>query len=510
MRSRLIAASAIVSVIASAAVLGMLSAPSALAQATNPPYLADFPSVDKVMSGMKTADPAESGARQMAAFSWLMQILMQMSGPRQYLSGAAGLTADESKLRLAYNTAFYSIEKSNPKYMLPGGPMRQLQFSLPFRNQIIRQLFPATFPAEYSKAMAQARAGLAQLHQKAVQASQAREAANRPAEQQALDQLRQRFEAQQQEAHMDPQTRQMRRCVTAGRVMAVCVGNGLMGSLMPNVNGLLSSVAPGAVGKEVTGPQMAGVFTGTGWRLEFSGASVALSCQGMVPDSHAYKISFASNRAVLDIANVPRDILLAVNGDTLVGAGPIAVQGRIPEGVHNGYDPLTERSATIYQYLRVTQTCAKPVLGKTSNPGVVGTEQNVLVGMFNNGDTGPPTPAGLRMNGSYVAASGFSVEFFPESVILGCGPDVARAYAYTVVADGRQAAVQVAAPDHPLTLLIKSNNVLDPGSGSYVVEGRRITGQGANGDYAFAPLNATCNLAPLSPGPIPSTPVPTH
>ena len=121
--------------------------------------------------------------------------------------------------------------------------------------------------------------------------------------------------------------------------------------------------------------------------------------------------------------------------------------------------------------------------------------------MFNDGDSGPPTPAGLRMNGSYAANTGFSVEFFPESAILGCGPDVARAYPYTVVADGKQAAIKVAAPA-PLTLQIKSNNALDPGlSGSYQVQGRKITGQDANGDYMFAPLTASCNLAGLSPGP---------
>jgi hypothetical protein len=39
------------------------------AQATNPPYLAEFPSVDAVMNGMKTADPDETASRQMAAFT---------------------------------------------------------------------------------------------------------------------------------------------------------------------------------------------------------------------------------------------------------------------------------------------------------------------------------------------------------------------------------------------------------------------------------------------------------
>ncbi len=457
------------------------------------------------MATMKTADPDETTARLMASFTWLQQMILELSGPRQVQRG--GLTADENRLRQDYNTALYNIQKSNPKYTATGA-MRGLGFSLPFRNELIQKAFPPGFSAEYAKAKAQARQARAQLHQQAVQASEAREAAQRPAEQKALDQFRQQYEAQQQEAHMDPQSRQMRRCVTAGRVLAVCVGNGLMGSVMPNVNGILSAAAPGAVGKEVTGPQMAGVFVGSGWRLEFSEASVALSCEGMIPDSHAYTISFVNNRAALDIASTPKDVLLSVDGNTLAGAAAQAVQGRISLGVTRGYNPQGQ-PVDVYNYQQVTRNCSRPVLNATNSPGAVGAQQNLLVSIFNDGDSGPPTPPGLRMNGTYSAASGFSAQFFPESVILGCGPDVARAYPYTVVADGRQAGIKVSAPDHPLTLPIKPNNQLDPGNGPYLVEGRRITGQDANGDYTFAPRNAACNLAVLSPGPVPSmiTPV---
>ncbi len=307
---------------------------------------------------------------------------------------------------------------------------------------------------------------------------------------------------------VDPQTREMRRCVSSGRVIATCTGNALMGSLMPGVNGILSSVAPTIVGKEVTGPQMAGVFTGAGdWRLEFSEASVALSCQDMIPDSHAYTISFANNRATLDIASTPKDVVLTVDGDTLNGPSAMTVDGRISLGVHRGTD-LYGQPVDVYTYQQVTRNCAKPALAKSNSPGVVGAEKNLAISIFNDGDSGPPTPAGLRMNGTYAASSGFSVEFFPESAILGCGPDAARAYPYTVVADGKQAVIKVAAPA-PLTLQLKPNNALDPGSGPYQVQGRRITGQDNNDDYTFAPLNATCNLALLAPGPVPTMAVPT-
>jgi len=487
---------------------GALMAPSVFAQATNPAYLAEFPSVDNVMQGMKTSDPDESAARQMAAFSWLMQMIVDMAGPRQFVRGpGGGFTADENKLRLDYNTALYNIQKSNPKYGSPLA-MHQLQFSLPFRDQMVKQLFPPTFPADYSKAIAEAKQARTQLHQQAVAKSEAQEQANRPAEQKAMDQLRQQFEAQQQEAHMDPETRAMRRCVAAGRVPATCLGHGLMNSMLGNANQILSSVAPNIVGKEVTGPQIAGVFAGAGgWRLEFTEASVALSCADMTPDSHAYTIAFVNNRAVVTVASSPKDFTLAVNGETMSGPGPVTVDGKVSEGVHDGFDPVTGQPARIYQYRRVTRTCPAPNLStKGAGPGVVDTEKNVLMGFFNDGDTGPPTPPGLRMNGTYIASTGFNVGFFPESAIIGCGTEVARAYPYTVIADGRQAVIKVDAPDHPLMLAIGPNNTLNPGSGPYVVNGRRITGQNDNGDFTFAPNNATCNLAVLAPGTIPGLP----
>ena len=309
----------------------------------------------------------------------------------------------------------------------------------------------------------------------------------------------------------DPQTREMHRCVTAGRLPASCMGNGLMNSLMGGVNSMLSSVAPGVVGKEVTGPQMAGVFAGAGgWRLEFDEASVALSCADMIPDSHAYKLAFVDNRAVITIASTPREVVLTLAGDTLAGAGPVVVDGRLSEGVHDGID-YSGKPVTVYAYRAVTRTCVRPALtSKGAGPGVIDTGKNVLEAMFSDGKTAAPTPPGLRMYGTYAGASGFSVEFFPESAILGCGPDVARAYPYTVIADGRQAAVKVEAPDHPLLFALRPNNTLDPGgSAPYEVQGRRITGQDDNDDFTFAPLNASCNLGVLAPGSVPSTTVAT-
>jgi hypothetical protein len=126
-------------------------------------------------------------------------------------------------------------------------------------------------------------------------------------------------------------------------------------------------------------------------------------------------------------------------------------------------------------------------------------QTDLLKTMF-GGDKGAPTPAGIRMHGIFAASTGFSVEFDPESAILGCGPESARAYPYAVDAGGTGAVVKINAPDHPLTLAFRPDGSLGPGSSvPYQVHGRIVTGQDQNDDFTFAPMEQTCNLAVLNP-----------
>ncbi len=125
-------------------------------------------------------------------------------------------------------------------------------------------------------------------------------------------------------------------------------------------------------------------------------------------------------------------------------------------------------------------------------------ETNLLKTAF-GGDKGPPTPPGIRMKGLFAASTGFSAEFFPESVILGCGPDSARAYPYTVRSEGGHGIIKVDAPDHPLTLTWRTDGSIDAGSGPYQVHGRTIISQTDDGDFTFTPFERTCELAVLTP-----------
>ncbi|MGD0737968.1 MAG: hypothetical protein ABR957_00135 [Terracidiphilus sp.] len=315
--------------------------------------------------------------------------------------------------------------------------------------------------------------------------------------------------------------RALRRCVSSGRPASTCTGNGLLGAFTQ----MVSQMLPGADKKpEQPGPNMAGVFQGTGyWRLDFIDEGVLVNCADLSPNQESYTLDLKNGHATLTIDTTPRPLVLAVHGDgTITGPpGPVTINGVIAAGYVSGaagtgatqkdqygnlYDSAGNRVAgnanngyTRFAPKRVTCPAIN-LTSKGTGVGVQTMETDLLKSMV-GGDKGPPTPAGIRMHGIFAAAStGFSVQFFPESVILGCGPDAARAYPYTVDVGGAGAVVKIAAPDHPLALAFRPDGSLDPGStGAYQVHGRIVTGQDDNDDFTFAPMELTCNLAVLVP-----------
>ena len=316
--------------------------------------------------------------------------------------------------------------------------------------------------------------------------------------------------------------RAMRRCVSSGRLPATCTGNSLLGAF----GQMVGQVLPSAAKEPAPGPEIAGVFEGAGnWRLDFIDGGVLVNCSILAPDQHSYTFEFKNNRAAIVVDTTPKPLVftLGVDGKTMSGPGPVQIDGVVANGYDSGlrdatgkhvdpataigpvYDAnghLTSRSASLGHstFAHTRATCpAQNLSTKGAGVGVQTMQTDLLKSIFNDGDKGPPTPPGIRMHGIFAASTGFSVQFFPESVILGCGPDSARAYPYTVVADGTRAAIKIDAPDHPLALAFGPNGSLDAGAGPYQVHGRVVIGQNDNGDFTFAPLEQTCNLAVLAP-----------
>lgn len=324
----------------------------------------------------------------------------------------------------------------------------------------------------------------------------------------------------QQQAPKTPEQRAITRCITSGRLPATCTGNSLLGAFSQ----MVSQVLPSAAKEPAPGPNMAGVFQGAGnWRLDFIDGGVLVNCSVLSPDQHHYTIEFKTNRASVVIDTTPKPLVLTLGADgTMTGAGPLQIDGVIATGYDSGlrdatgrqvdaatasgpvYDQFGQRASRSANLGHATFTPKRvtcPALNLSSKGAGVGvqTMQTDLLKTVFGGDKGAPTPPGIRMKGIFAASTGFSVQFFPESAILGCGPDAARAYPYTVVADGTKTAIQIAAPDHPLTLAFRAGGSLDAGSGLYQVHGRTVTGQDDNGDFTFAPLEQACNLGVLAP-----------
>ena len=327
------------------------------------------------------------------------------------------------------------------------------------------------------------------------------------------------FPQQQITPPKNAEERAMRRCVSSGRLPATCTGNSLLGAF----GQMVSQVLPGAAKEPAPGPNMAGVFQGAGnWRLDFIDNGVLVNCSDLSPNQENYTLDLKNGHATLTIDTTPKPLVLAVHSDgTITGPpGPVTINGVIAAGYVSGaagtgatqqdqygnlYDAAGNRvagnaNAGYTKFAPRRATCpAINLSSKGAGVGVQTMQTDLLKTMF-GGDKGPPTPPGIRMHGIFAASTGFSVEFHPESVILGCGPDVARAYPYTVVAGGNGAVVKIDASDHPLTLAFKPDGSLDPGSSSpYQVHGRIVTGQNDNDDFTFAPLEQTCNLAVLTP-----------
>jgi hypothetical protein len=347
-----------------------------------------------------------------------------------------------------------------------------------------------------------------------------------------------------------PEERAMARCISSGRLPASCTGNALLGAFSQ----MLTSVLPAdpnasTSSANLAGPKMAGVFEGAGnWRIDFLDEGVLVNCSYLAPDQHFYKLDFKSGHPTITIDTTPKPLVLTLRSDgTIVGPGPFVLDGVVASGssgggttpghmettttaqehtvsrdprvsdqdlsLHPGTLTGTETTySTTSTYVPGTSTPAHttfspkrvtcPALNLSSKGASVGMEtmQTDLLKTMFGGDKGPPTPPGIRMHGIYAASTGFSVQFFPESAVLGCGPDAARAYPYAVIAEGTSAVIHINAPDHPLTLALKPDGSLDPGgSGPYQVHGRTITGQDRNDNMTFAPLEQTCNLAALAP-----------
>jgi hypothetical protein len=343
-----------------------------------------------------------------------------------------------------------------------------------------------------------------------------------------------------------PEQRALARCVEAGRPQTVCMGN----SLMKPFEQVVGSVLPELTKPLPPGPDAAGNFEGAGWRMEFDDRWAVVNCGTLVPEQHEYSVSMRNGQEIITIDTEPKPVVLTVRADgRLVGSGPVTLAGHVVAGYggggttttpghfethdvtthqeltpleaqpHSGESGLTQNGqmydlaqthteleytpgATVntgpqVSYAPKTEACAMPSVSSAgAAPSRIQVAESMLNSLFSD-ESLPKVPAGLRMRGEFGDASGASVEFYPDSAIIGCGEAV-KAVPYSVQVSGGAPVVALKEDSAAYVFTIRPDGTL-AGPGMVLVHGRVITGQNDDG-FTFAPLNASCNFGTLSPG----------
>jgi hypothetical protein len=504
-------------------------------QNMNPPYLSQFPSVDRVKAELKGTDAMDTAARQMGAFWQLQEIIKELSGFRWSRNQ---LTPDEKRLLGEYSGGY---QAASQPYASPPDKAKWYQMHAfyevdeGFRNGLFNRFLSLVLLAEYTKTKGDTRATVQ---------------ANQQAQQQAFKEQQARAQAELQEFLKQQQQpewrRHLTRCVAAGRSESQCFAEELGKSFQD-----LSPVAKNK--PRPAGLSVSGVYAAqSGFSLTFGPSGAVATCKSVSAQAD-YRVQRDGNQVQIRlVAPSPADMLgfgsevleklipknpgvnpnewqgqqiaLPVRSDgKLAGPSTIQVTGPVPVGTKPGIKTVSETDAngitstrsvptTVTVYAPKTEQCPLGVLSPTDKAPLVGSSMSTTfatVFELISGNTDPgasvkqPDP-GLRMNGQYVGQAGFDIEFYPESALISCRQAVV-ARDYTVSINGNRVVVNIQHGGMPIALELRTDGAL-AGSGSIQVNGRLVTGQKERVENAvvvrepvFQATTDACTLGVLTP-----------
>jgi len=466
-----------------------------VAQATDPPYLRDFPTVERVKQAMKVNDPKETALRQIGAFWQLQEILKELSGRREY----RGFTPAEGKLIGEYGVAeYYAAQGADSAFPGPFGRLPKLSDSTPYRYartdprfgvegiDVFKLLTPA-IQAQYDQLAGVDRARVVAKAQadSADRANGGRVVMGQPT----------------QETTGDKEAREIRRCVESGRSESDCLTEGI-GKSFRNWIGLPDLTLPKAVG-----PRLVGTWSGPQkFSVDFIPEVATLHCADLVPLNADYSLALAEGglRLTLAIENTPVVFMLGPEG-RLVGPAGADIKGEIIVGYQQGVRTYSDgRQEPISRPIvnDATRRCAIGALTVASATTAIPSGSSMPATMLNALSGGldklsQEVPTGLRLAGEYGSAEGLDVDFRTEGAVVSCG-EVGTLRQYSVQQRAGQVVVVVQNGASPFTMTLGADGSLS-GSGTVRVDGRRITGKSPNGGFTYAPRSASCELGKLPP-----------
>jgi len=484
------------------------TASTRLSPTPNPPYLAGFPSVDKVKSDVRGANAVDTLARQVATLEQLAGFLrrMQMAPGRAYMQ----FTPDEQQLLAAYNGAASQMADGYTR-TASAADAKTFQ-NLEGKYSL---LDPTTVTSSLALLSPATRAQFDQINRAAGAEAQARaDRINGTVNGQAPPPQPPQSSNASAPGRNDPGTLAARRCLELGGTELECAAKGLSIGFDDltgiHLNALLAADTP-------RGIRIGGTFkTTSGEMLGFDEKVVNVaSCGKLVPQSRAYSVTRRGDALQVEIGTAPKPLALTLGADgRFAGPPSFALEGEVIVGYQSVYVEqrrTSDNSVVVgsghYEQRPIfearTERCAFGSLG-ASAPTYAQSSVPALVGAIAQGQPDPASkrpetaqaPAGPRMSGTYAAAGGLRIEFQPTQAVLDCGDaHVVQPYATKNQADAFRVTIQNG--NAAVALTLRPDGALS-GSGSVDVTGRVVSGTDANG-VTFAPRSARCNVGVLTP-----------
>jgi len=466
------------------------------AQATNPPYLAAFPTVDRVKQAMKVADQRETAIRQIGALWQLEQIIRQLSGPREF----RGFLPDEARIIGEYQVASYYIAQAIDK-AYPGKYQQGVTVSdnTPYRYARTDDRFGVEGIETFKTFLTPA---IQNQFAQTVGGDMARAEARRKSDQEAIASIGTNG---QPKSKLAEEQAGMRRCVESGRSETQCMMEGLGKSAMGMVDGAMPGLANLMKGEPIRGLRVSGAYGSKGgFRMSFFPDNVSIGCDEVVSEFHEYTVNTEGAAVTITIPIQPKPVVFSMRSDgRLVGPGIVNMSGQVQVGVQYGTRTYSDgRTEPISRPVYETQTrrcnTTLAATGETGDGTLSGGIASVTALVFGGIDKNEKlsVPIGLRMAGEWGSPSAIDLEFRSEGVTVGCG-EVTKLVPYTVQPGANGVAINVQLPA-PFTLTMGSNGRL-MGNGTVRVDGRKAVGTDGSGAITYVPRSASCQVGALSP-----------
>lgn len=435
---------------AACALAAVLAPSTARAQSTNPAYLSEMPSVDRVLQEEHGSDALDTQLRQLGALHELSRMIPILAGGLEHRPPQQ-LTPDELRIKAAYDSAFAPLlaKATTVAYLNQG-----YGSSAVFLESVLNQFFSQQFRDLYHKA--------------------------NPAEQVQL-----KYETTPQPVEPPRPAPQPQINIFNAPQAGPSIGAGSQGSqgdMASSMQGLAKGVNKLIFGGTAhPGLQMIGTYKDAGIAIDFGRRqTVTVDCGGLAPLYRSYSVEQNAGRAVIRIDNrpQPQPILLQLRPDgVLIGQGLVTVAGKVQVGSDEHWVASYDANTPGYYahtaiYEPRTARCRVGTLTATGTTQTTGGDVSSMLSMFGmRGKQFKVTP-GLRLSGQYSGTAGAGIEFDEDTATLHCGNSPTE-HAYTISQTDNGISVRL---DSGVTLLIAP-------------DGRLI----ANGP------SVGCNLGTLSP-----------